>query len=480
MPTDAAAPPRAGDPGRLVIAVALAGAIAALYGRAIELDFAGDDFLFLDRARIASLGEIPDWFSLERNQAGMPDGRHAYRPLSTNVWFGAGLLGFGPDPRAFHLAALALAWVQALLAAKLLESLGCTRLLAAGLALASASSAIAAEAQLWLSVVQDQLASTAVLACVLRFRDSGIKARVTALGWLFVALLSKEIAVCTPFLLLALRTAHDTRRAGHAARDHSLRIATLAVLLYLGFRLGLIGLPDQGPYALGFAHLRTNLERHLYWSANAVFRRGDPHQLALASSAALLLPLIAGSRRRALLLSGLAWYAAALAPALLLRAHAYPFYLTLPSVGLAIAAAAVLETLRDRVPAQLRLPLGVALLALFAASSWQRFEERRTRLAQRSELTRSVIAQWRERFPTLPPGSRFVFELPPGLPPETLFIGDGAALRVHYADSSLRVYERLPDTSARPATPRAGELPFVRLTREGRLEVIDSTAPPLP
>jgi hypothetical protein len=482
MPPAAAAKPRAGEPTRLAIALALGGALALLFGSSAQLDFYGDDFVFLDRARIDELREIPSWFSLERNRAGMLGGRHAYRPLSTNVWFGTGLAAFGPDARSFHVANLLLAWVHALLVARLLEVLGCTRGLAAGLALATAASTIGAEAQLWLSVVQDLLASVFVLACALAFERSAIGARGLALAWLVAGLLSKETASCTPLLLLAIDRARGARAAGALAR----RVrqipavgAAIAVLIYLALRLTLVGLPVRGPYALGVDHVGTNLVRHLYWSAHALFRIADPLGLSLAGIASAAVAGLGGPRSRRLALCGLAWYAAALAPVSLLRAHAYPFYLTLPSVGLAIAAAGVVEGLRDRLPARARIPLGAALLAAFLASSHARFEERRAALAARSALTRSVIAQWRERFPVIAPGSQFYFELPPGLPRETLFIGDGAALRVAYRDPSLRVYEIEAGAAGRSARRRDRALPLVRLAANGRLEVVapESTAP---
>ncbi len=460
-------------------AAALAALLAAFYAGSFEIDFYGDDYVFLDRARLDSAGDWPVWFSLERNREGLLDRHHAYRPLSTNVWFGTLHALFGADARCFHAANLALLWLNALLLWRLLARFCASRALGLALAGVYAISSVGFEGQLWLSVVQDLLLTTGVLAswlCYERHRERpSARALAALLAWQLAALLSKETALVLPLLLL-LREAWCGERAGAAWRPRLLALASSALLAggFAWFRIAGFGLPAAGPYALGAGeHALPNLARYASWAGQSLFFAREPWLLLAALLAAALCAFRGGTRSARRFGLGLSCFAAALLPVLFLRAHAYPFYLTLPLVGLVLAAAASLEALGARLPARLRLPLAAAALCAFAWLSFARLEQRLAPLVARSALTRGILAQLRERLPELPRGARLYFERPATLPRDTLFKHRGAVLRVLYDDDSLRVFELDPRDPEAPFALRHGPAPILRLDAQGRLELLE-------
>lgn len=482
----ASAPPLgSARPGAALVGAAraclLAAILAAFYAGSLGLDFYADDYVFLDRAQLDSARDWPSWFSFERNREGLLDRHHAYRPLSTNAWFGSLRALFGADPLAFHAANLALLWLNAMLVARVLAAQGCAPGLGFGLALGYATSAIAADGQLWLSVVQDLLATSAALASWLAFERARRERRgrwlALALAWLLVALLSKESALALPLLLLLREP--GPRPAGAPLPPLAQRLcgpacAALVAGAFALWRIAAFGLPERGPYAQSLDFVLPNLGRHLLWAGEATLLLRSASALAAAAVAVALLAWCGGDRSRRLFGHGAAWFLAALLPVLFLSGHAYPFYLTLPLVGLAIAAAASLEAAAALLPQRARAPLAVAALAGFVALSHARFERRLAPLATRSALTRSILAQLREQLPQLPHGALLYFERPATLPRDTLFKHRGAVLRVLYDDDSLRGYELPPREGEAPWRLNRGPGSVLRLRADGKLEIIEA------
>ena len=73
---------------------------------AFDTWFFHDDFVFLERSAVATPADALALFSLENNQRGLEETSHAYRPLSTNLYFASVQHAFGMNARAFHVANL--------------------------------------------------------------------------------------------------------------------------------------------------------------------------------------------------------------------------------------------------------------------------------------------------------------------------------------------------------------------------------------
>jgi len=455
----------------------LAALVVWFYQPTLGLYFGGEDFVFLDRARITSWRELPDLFSVERNQLGLLDRQHAYRPLSTNLYFAALQGLFGPSPRAFHLANLALLLSSAVLLQRLARRLGLRAATSAGLAFLYATCSVCSDSQLWLALVQElALANAVLLAALLALpaaADAGSpRRRAGALLAFGAALLCKETALA----LVAIAFAGELllgRQAALAAARRTLPLVGVAAA-YLAWRLTAIGLPAAGPYSLEVGwFLAPSLARYLEWSLESLFLATGPLPRTLLFLAGAGLLGLASPPRRRLCLFGALWFLLALGPVLLLPAHAYPFYLMLPAAGLLLATGALVDAAADRIAAPRSLAAaGAAALALFAGSSHAGLLQRVEVQAQRGDAIRNLLEEIQRRFPKVATGTRFYFLLPEGFPPDALLRHSGAALRVTTGDASLEGYW-LGTAGAAGAQPlRRGPGIVLEMGERGELRVL--------
>jgi hypothetical protein len=175
-----------------------------------------------------------------------------------------------------------------------------------------------------------------------------------------------EISVVYPVLLLLY--------CGLAARSHVWRTLPLLAVscLYTVAHLWLIPRASVGPYTL---HVDSSMFSGLwrYWNtAVGAGRFVEMFELPGPLGAGLVLLLTGGlawaivstrirTHRRVALL-GLAWFLLALAPVLPLRDQWMSYYLTIPTIGLALAAAAVLPSIQVR-------PVAILWLLIYFACS---------------------------------------------------------------------------------------------------------------
>lgn len=463
----------------------LAALVIWFYQPALGLYFTGDDFVFLDRSRVASWSELPDLFSVERNQQGLDDQRHAWRPLSTNLYFALVQALFGPSSRAFHWANLGLLLASAFLLERLARRLGLRPAISAGLAFVYATCSISFDGQLWISVAQELwLANLVLLAAQLALPAApggpGAQARsapAAALAAFGAALLCKETAVA--FVGIAFAGELVLGGAGlRAAARRALPFAALGVA-YLVWRLAAVGLPATGPYApeLG-ALLGPGLARYLVWSSESVFLARGARDLALLLVTGAGLCWLASPAQRRLCLFGALWFLIALAPVLILPAHAYPFYLVLPAAGWLLAAGALVEAAADRIRAPRLLgAAGAAALALFAWSSHGWLLERVETLGRRSDAMRQLLGEFQRQFPQVASGSRFYFLLPAGFPADALFKHSGAVLRVLTGNPSLQAHGIEPAAAGEPLLLRHGPGTVLEMGERGALRVLFEAPP---
>jgi hypothetical protein len=385
---------------RLAIPAVAALAVAAFLP-SLWAGFAADDYTMLSTVEAL---DGPLW-AFERDDLGEPGGGHFYRPLW--VLLNAAALGIGGGgAAAFHvlnLALYALIAVEVLLLLRAVTGRGGAALVAAA---AFAVYPRHAESVAWASGNTDLLATALALAALLcALAPWPARSRMLAAAALTVAAaLAKESAFVLPALAaltLWLRAGAASPIGGAIARravdrpavdregaERALRwrlpaamaLALVPVLIVRTLAIGGLGGYSAGePAPLGV----------LGSTASYLLAAIAPHQiellrhpwlalvplalLAFAAAAALTLRRDGERARLRTLALGLAWFAVALLPVLGepldLNNATGERLLFLPSVGLAIALAALLPKRPSRAVATALGSLAIAAAALSVASA---------------------------------------------------------------------------------------------------------------
>lgn len=425
-----------------------------LFLPALHAPFFADDYLFLDQVRGHSL--------LEALRSPDPIGNF-YRPVSRQIWFWlVGRLS-GESPQAFHAANVALFLALVTLMFLLGRKLAGARagVIAAGLVALHYAADVPV---LWASGSQDLLAVVGALAATLLHLNGR---RGCAAAALLVALLSKEVVLLAPLVILVAdhrrgeRWADTARRAwplaaslgvwfvlwvamprrhaygASAALDVSSALAALAhvpqVWLGLEWRPGEPpGLPRVGPPWGPLALVLAAVAAAWPWRLGA-------HTESGATSSA---PMHSGHAVRV----GLIWALLAAAPVAVAANIWSAYYYLFAMCGLALALGAGLA----------RLPRGWALLAT-AALAWgsagarnlDEFAVPRGAWTTASHINRFYVtratrtcgrylADLKRLHPEFPSRSTLFFS---GITGNVAFLaGDGPLQRFAYRDPSLRAY----------------------------------------
>lgn len=370
-------------------------ALLAAYAPDMGRGFIKDDFAWIAGSRVDALDELPD---LLRRDNGF------YRPLVA-LTFALDERLYGLCPFGYATTNLLLALLAAWAVAGLARALG----LDAGAALAAACAwafnphGIGA-ALMWISgrtaLLLTLWALLAARACV--------RGRVAlAALFVFLALLSKEEATLLPFVLAAwawLGPAPSVRRDGRRAA-WMLAACAPAAGLYLFLRSGTRAYwPHQAPDfyrpTLDVATLARNLVEYA--------DRAGTFAVALVLLAALAAGVRprADARARRVIVLGAVWVAGGYGLTVLLPVRS-SLYAVFPSVGAAIAAAALLRALAVAADRRGRRRLGVAaavvLLALVPLLHSRNLRARRT-----AELSTRALAAVTEVAPELASGQVLV------------------------------------------------------------------------
>lgn len=355
---------------RALTAAAVVALAALAFAPALAAPFAGDDFLLLRTAH--AVQDV--WWPFAHNDLGQPvSAGHFYRPLW--VLWNAGILGlFGARAAAFHALNLVLFAIVTLEVFALAARLAGRRA-ALIAALAFALYPRHAESVAWVSGNTDLLATAIGLgALLLALRARSLPTAVLAGAVGALALLTKEATVVLP-VLAGLCAFYLPRRpeAQPWWRGPAALLAGAAVAL----ALRTVAIHGLGGYSGDPLTLKRAAGSAVSFAVGAL----TPPQLeVLRHPVALALPLLAACLivwrlyvlRRArdprlrLALLGLAWAVVALAPVinlpLDLNTGNGDRLLLLPSVGLAVAFAALL-------PCALGARGRTALLAAGAAAA---------------------------------------------------------------------------------------------------------------
>ena len=265
-----------------LFAVVLALLVAAAYSGSLHAGFHSDDeHQIVNNGSIRSLGNAPKFFTDVSTGSFLAENR-GYRPL-TVLSFAASYFFSGYDVPGYHLFNILLhllnAFLVYLIVARLTESQGKSWHGGAGpmfIALVFAVHPIQTGAVTYISGRAVLLASFFGLASFysfLRYRAGGPGRLVygaLSLPLLFLGLLSKEMAVCVPGLMLVYDFLFTWRRgAGQGARSRPLYYyvpVVLLVILYLVLKRAM-----QGYAAIGqAAHWpRSRISTRWKWKARS-------------------------------------------------------------------------------------------------------------------------------------------------------------------------------------------------------------------
>lgn len=396
------------------LACGLALLLAAIaHAGATRTFFAADDITFLSRA--AGLAPAFPWF----------------RPLSEGLAFRLEYALFGLDPFPWHvvnllLHLLATAGVYAL-ARRWIGS----PFAAGAAAILSGCSSIAFTPVHWTSGVTELLAGAFLAAATLAHLES----RRRGMGWAIaaavlalLAMLSRELAVTWPLLVLLIERGPGAPRRSPAYVVPSLLAAGIEVATFAAGGLW-HRFAGSEAYARSFAPgvLLANLTTYVAWSFTPwnpipdLVASPDPEAWRVALPIVLI---VAWALRRGIggeaLRLGLAWWLAFLLPVLPLASHTYLYYAYVPWMGGAIAVAALGHAMLARAtPRTLAAAAAAALLVGFVTIEARQVHVRETatrdflpadRTMRESMLLRNALAGIRAAH--LAPGSAVLFVSP--------------------------------------------------------------------
>ena len=319
---------------RVALAVAIVGAVVAIYQQATLSSFFDDDFHWLAQTRRF---EFTNFFRLERYD-------HFYRPV-IELYFLFGLNAFGCDPFPFHLSSLAVHLLATLVLFLFARRLGGSEAFAVLTAIFFAVQPGYVQAVTWIGAITDLLPGLWYLAALwlhLRFlQDGGRRDYLLSLVAFTLCLLTHESAATLLPMMMALElavTAGSLRNRISSVRGHAARYAPFVVLLAGFLAIAWIVntrsyLVRDGHYAFGW-HAVPNVLNYVV--SLYVGKKILLSHLAIVAITVLL--LAKGSPRTRFLL---VWIFVTLAPASFFTWGNASRYLYVPAAGFAMLLAQV-------------------------------------------------------------------------------------------------------------------------------------------
>jgi hypothetical protein len=411
-----------GPPSRLraalrshVVTVAAALALTSLaYAGALGTFFAHDDVTHLSRA------------------AGPISWNGWVRPLSEVIAFRLQHAVFGLDPFGYHLVNLLLHLANTALVYVLGVRLGGIRSIAGIAAILFGTSSIAFTPVHWVTGVIDLLATSFLLAATVLWvegRGRGAAWRWSAACVALAAMFSKETAVAWVLAAPLIEWRIARRRPTWRGMLPALLAGLVFGLVFLATGQAR-RLEAQEAYAFTSSpwFIAQNLSTYLRWCValndpiRDVVAAADPSawRVGLPLALALGAVLWRGSRTaHDVVAIGLGWWLVFLLPVLPLTHHSYLYYLYIPWVGGALAAAGLGHALLARWPWSQRVLVGLALLAALVSIEARNIRVRRTATRDALPVDRTMrdAVLLNHALPAfekaaLPPGTRVAFVNP--------------------------------------------------------------------
>ena len=325
--------------------------------------YTNDDFFFL---KISQAGNIPDFINFFNILKG-PDGFGVYRPLTTQVFYYIGEKLFGTNPFYLHTISFLFFFGVIYLVYRLIKEIGGGEKTALIAAFLYAVSATHFGHLYYLATFQELGMSFFVLLSCLSFLRNK-----KPLSFIFfvLALMSKETAVITPFLLgitYFYQRFQEKSQVDFKKLTISLLPYFLVLIFYFGIRLYSYGFAVGDSYIWDFSAkkfantvfwyilwsfnipetlvdfigpgLRVNPNLSKYW-AREMFPILTLFLVQMAGVAFVIAKYMFENGKNiilkkdpALVFSWL-WFLIALLPVVFLPIHKFTFYLTLPLIGI--------------------------------------------------------------------------------------------------------------------------------------------------
>jgi hypothetical protein len=405
-------------------------AVEIVYGDSLHLFFSQDDFVFLKRA-----SHIVSWKSFIDSFVA-PD--HFYRPVPRVGVFTLLLRLFGLNAGAFHLVSLGIHALNATLLFLLCRRIFKTTLLAGISGFIYAIHPMSFLAVYWISGIQDlclvsfSLLSLHCFLCSIESQNNTKLWHILSLLMYSLALLSKEMAVTLPLLLIVIKAAHQHNHEIHIKMKGLINVflgygVLLIVYLCIRSRKSFNLAPNEGPYALSLAPsiVLKNLWNYTSNALGLQYLKAPLYIMQLLFVVwivALIILILVSRRYRGVILVGATWFTISLFPILCLTNRIYNFYAYLPLAGIAMVIATVIYVLwkiAEKYITQfktfnrpsLNLPnLSIALLLIaglwFSKSTIQtKKTEDPAGIISKSILAKKAITEVRTLYPKLPHNS---------------------------------------------------------------------------
>lgn len=311
--------------------------------------FAQDDFVLIEKARY----EFPAELSRILTTPGQ------FRPFSKLVYFAVMDAVFGLRAIPYHVVSMVAYVVNIGLMFLLLGRLRLGHIAAfAGTAL-FASNVAYLHVVGWISCIQQLAAMGFMLVSLISGIDNlnrpSSRNRAVSLVTFVLALLSMEQACAVPIILLVYAVTVSEERLDVRTLAQRLMPHGVVLVIYLVWVLMIKGVPESGPYAMGFgANVLRNLYTYTGWMYQywLVIQYRAPEGLYVSASHIVMLVLIAyhvlrGHPRVAIF--GVITFTVTILPVLFLSNHLFYLHTYMASVGpLFLLAAAIDDIVRFR------------------------------------------------------------------------------------------------------------------------------------
>lgn len=441
----------------------------------LRYGFAQDDWVRLETARRPLAAVLSDWVT---------PGIQGRRPLE-QLYFAVAFRPFGPDPRAFHFLAILIHCANTVLIHLLLR-----RVTTAAVALLGATFFAVHIAGFtvvyWAACAPELLTTFFSLAAIhaalaLPRRDGsplpGTRLRRWWRPWAWAAALylaalgAKETPLLLPLVILAIAPAAGFSIAASARRALPLILVGAAYAVFYATVKEGIAKPAY-PADLSIGGLSSRLGLYLVWilglgrpirfvnEAEGPDRAFAAGMVAFFVLSGLVISLRMGPQARRLVLAGLVWLGAVLAPTIAVKGHTYQYLIYLALPGLVLVAAPALETILKLAarwrPKVVPLVAGAGTAAIAAVGIWAAVTTEQIAIPKRGTwnrehfvLRRAIIAdrvldQVAADMRTLAPGTVVLFVSGDGKRNwfDSNFssaLGEGVALPVHFGRPNLEV-----------------------------------------
>ncbi len=363
-----------------------------IYFPSLFVFYTNDDFFLLKIAKADTFSQFINFFNLIKG----PDGLGMYRPLTTQVYYSFAWKIFNLNPLGLHVISFLVFFAVIYLVYKLGIDLLNKKKIALVASFLYATSATHFGHLYYLATFQELGMTLFVLLSCLSFIKG--KKNITIL-FFALGLMSKETAVITPLLLMAVyfyRLRRGTKVGSISVLIHTLVPLFIIFGVYLGFRIFSYGFAAGDSYIWDFSFRRliNTLAWYLVWALNLPETlvdfvgpglRLNPNLFAYWSRqmvpililfsiqmiglAVLLVKTILNKDQKIILESNrvsalcVTWFIMSLLPVAFLPVHKFTFYLTLPLLAVVFRIAYLLET------AKLGKFLSLTFLSIWAVLS---------------------------------------------------------------------------------------------------------------